>query len=115
VLLDSRRERLCGIVVVAPIAVEAWTPVVVGMTGVISFRTTAPMPLYTVRGRACPIREVDVVVGAHAAPSCAGGLTRSSGEAEVYRGGRALPCLRRRGQARRRSFSTGQARPRPSG
>jgi hypothetical protein len=25
-------------------------------TGVVSFRTTAPMPPYTARGRACPIR-----------------------------------------------------------
>jgi hypothetical protein len=41
--------------VVAPVVVEVWTPVVAGLTGVISFCTTAPMPPYTVRGRACPI------------------------------------------------------------
>jgi hypothetical protein len=56
VLPDSRRERLGGTVVVAPVTVEVWMPVVVGMTGVISFRTTAPIPPYTVRGRARPIR-----------------------------------------------------------
>jgi hypothetical protein len=56
VLPNSRRERLGGTVVVAPVVVEAWTPVVAGMTGVVLFRTTAPMPPYTVRGRARPIR-----------------------------------------------------------
>jgi hypothetical protein len=56
VLPDSRRERLGGIVVVAPIAIEVWTLVMVGMTGVVSFRTMAPMPPYTMLGRARPIR-----------------------------------------------------------
>jgi hypothetical protein len=55
VLPDSRRERLGGTVVIAPVVAEAWTPVVAGMTGVVSFRTMAPMPSYTARGRAHPI------------------------------------------------------------
>jgi hypothetical protein len=55
VLLDSRRERLGGTVVVVPVVVEAWMPVVARMTGVVSFRTTAPMAMYTVHGRARPI------------------------------------------------------------
>jgi hypothetical protein len=68
VLPNSRRERLGGTVVVAPIVVEAWTPIVAGMTGVLSFRTTAPMPPYTVRGRARLIRG----------GGCRGGGPRSS-------------------------------------
>jgi hypothetical protein len=56
VLPDSRRERLGGTVVVAPVVVEAWAPVVARVTGVVSFRTTTPMPPYTMRGRARPIR-----------------------------------------------------------
>jgi hypothetical protein len=56
VLPDLRRERLGGTVVVASIVREAWTPIMAEMTGVISFRTMTPMPLYTVRGRAHPIR-----------------------------------------------------------
>jgi hypothetical protein len=71
VLPDSHRERLGGTVVVAPIVVEAWALVVVGMTGVISFCTTAPMPLYTVCGHARPIRGGGCRGGAHVAPSCA--------------------------------------------
>jgi hypothetical protein len=55
VLPDSRRERLGGTTVVAPLVVEAWTLVVAGMTRVVLFRITAPMPPYTVRGHACPI------------------------------------------------------------
>jgi hypothetical protein len=55
VLPDSRREMLGGTAVVAPVVVEAWTPIVDGMTGFVSFRTTAPMPPYIVCGRACPI------------------------------------------------------------
>jgi hypothetical protein len=43
------------------------------------------------------------------------GLTRPSGEAEVCRGGQALPCLRHKGQARQRLFPTGQVRLMPSG
>jgi uncharacterized C2H2 Zn-finger protein len=56
VLLDSCRDRLGGIVVVAPVVVEVWTPVVARMTRVVLLRTTAPMPPYIVRGRARPIR-----------------------------------------------------------
>jgi hypothetical protein len=56
VLLDLCRERLDDTMVVAPVVVETWTPVVVGMTRVVSFRTMDPMPPYTIRGRACPIR-----------------------------------------------------------
>jgi hypothetical protein len=56
VLPDSRRETLGGTVVVAPVVVETWTQVVAGMTGVVSFHTTAPMHPYTVRDRVRPIR-----------------------------------------------------------
>jgi hypothetical protein len=56
VLPDSRRERLGGTVVVAPVIVETWTQVMARMTGVILFCTTAPMPPYTMRGRVRPIR-----------------------------------------------------------
>jgi hypothetical protein len=56
VLPDSHRERLGGIVVVAPVVVEAWAPVVARMIGAISFHTMAPMPPYTVCGRARPNR-----------------------------------------------------------
>jgi hypothetical protein len=68
VLLDLRRERLGDTVVVAPIVVETWTQVVARMTGVISFRTTDPMPPYTVRGRVHPIRG----------GGCCGGRPRDS-------------------------------------
>jgi hypothetical protein len=74
VLPDSRRERereirrhsgCCSVVV------EAWTLVMTGMTGVVSFCTKAPMPLYTVRGHARPIRGGGCRGGALVAPSCA--------------------------------------------
>jgi hypothetical protein len=56
VLPDSRRERLGSAECVAPVVVKAWMPVVAGMIEVVSFRTTALMPPYTVCGHACPIR-----------------------------------------------------------
>jgi hypothetical protein len=60
-------EKGLGGTVVAPVAVEAWMPVVVGMTGVILFHTTAPMPHMLCTIVHVPFTKVDVVVGAHAA------------------------------------------------
>jgi hypothetical protein len=70
VLPDSRRGRLGGTVVVAPVIVEAWMLVMAGVTGVVSFCTTAPMPPYTVRGHACTIHG-------HARQKYAKGVGRS--------------------------------------
>jgi hypothetical protein len=97
VLLDSRRERLGDTVVVTPVVVEAWTSVMAGMTGVVSFRTTAPMPRTLCAVVHVPFAEVDVVVGAHTASSCAREPYASLGRGGSMPRGSGAPMLTSQG------------------
>jgi hypothetical protein len=102
-------ERGLGtIVVVTPVVVEAWTPSWWNDRGHVESYHGSHAPVHCVWS--CPSHHYEWVLrwGSTWLLAVPEGLTRPSSKAEVCQGGRALPCLRGRGQARWRLFPTGR-------
>jgi hypothetical protein len=65
----GRRERLCGTMVIAPVLVEVWMPVV-AIPGSYRFIPWLPCLRTLCTVVHIPFVDVDVIAGAHVAPSC---------------------------------------------
>jgi hypothetical protein len=100
-------RELGSIVAVIPVVVEVWTSSWWNDRSHVGSQHGSHASVHC--AWSCPSHQWEWVPwwGPTRLSSLPEGPTRPSGEAEVCQGGRALPCLRCRGRARRRSFLTG--------